>query len=77
MCRGYLCTYISYKMYMHVCTYACIYLASNMYTYYVGEYNFSQTDSDNPLLFIGKYLLNQVDSDSHAKEDNKTSEVHT
>ena len=47
-----------------------------MYTYYVGEYNFSQTDSDNPLLFIGKYLLNQVDGDSHAKEDNKTSVVH-
>ena len=52
-----------------------MYLATNTHSSY-GWIQFpTQTDSDNPLLFIGKYILNQVDGDSYAIEGNKGSEV--
>ena len=42
---------------------------------YESEYNFSQTDDDDPLLFIGNYIINHANGDTHTKEVNDTSKV--
>ena len=42
---------------------------------YNKECNFSQTDSDDPLLFISKHILKHADTDAGTKEAIKTLEV--
>lgn len=36
---------------------------------YESEYIFSQTDDNDPLLFIGNYIINHANGDTHTKEE--------
>jgi len=62
-------------MYIHTCTYIRAYMPVYIYIYICicALIRISQTDCDNPLLFIGKHILHHVDTDNATKGSlNKT-----